>query len=207
MKKDQIEPEKYPKVYQDYLRKEEKLVIKFLKGTGSVLDVGCGTARLAPKISSLVNQYVGVEISSEYFKIARDRSQRFRNIKIIKLNAENLSKKFEKGQFDKTISTWNTVGCLKDDKKVIKEIFKVTKNKVFFSVLPRGSLEKRIEYYNKLKVKHTVDRESEIIKSRQWGVVRAYSDQDIRNLVKNTGFKIEKLKQINNVGFVVYLRK
>lgn len=207
MKKDRLEIDKYPKAYQDYLKIEEKFVISFLKGADSVLDVGCGTARLTPKISNLVNQYVGVEINAEYYKIAKHRSEKLKNVRIVRLNVENLSKKFKKNQFDITICTWNTMGCLKDDKKAIKEIFKVTKNKMFFSVLPKGSLEKRIEYYNKLNVKHNVDSENEIIKSRQWGAVRAYSYNDIKKLIRKTGFMIERIKPINKVGFAVYLTK
>ncbi len=207
MKKDQIEPEKYPKIYQNYLEKEEKLAKDFLSGANSVLDVGCEPARLLPKIVNLVNSYFGLEINNEYFKIAKKRAERFRNARIIKLNAENISKKFKRNQFDKIICTWNTVGCLRNDKKIIKEIYKVTKSEVFFTVLLKGSLKERMDYYNKLKIKHTVDKENEIIKSRQWGVVKAYSNKDIEKLIEGTGFNIEKIKPINSVGLAIYLTK
>ena len=208
MKKDKLQIELYPKIYQTYLNKEKELIIDFLKNSDSILDVGCGTGRLIPTLAKLVKKYVGVEINDEYLKIARQVSRKFKNTKTIKLNAENLSRKFNEDQFDKTIACWNTIGCLKNDKKSIKEISKVTKNKFFFTILPKGTLEKRIDYYNKLSIKYDiVDREKEIIKSKEWGLVRAYSKQDIKNLIQHTSFKIEKIKLINNIAFAVYLTK
>ncbi len=203
VKKDSLDTSKYPQIYQDYLQHEEESVKNFLSGVSSVLDIGCGTGRIISSIMPFIKSYVGIDINKEYLAIAQKAAQRVDNVKIVELNAEDLSKDFTKKMFDVSISLWNTIGCLPDEKKVIKEVAKVTKEKFFFTVLAKGSLDMRKEYYSSLNIDCRIDETTETIYSEEWGLSRAYSKEEIYELLCDTGFMIESIDLFKEIEYSV----
>ena len=65
----------------------------------------------------------------------------------------NVFEEFGADFFDKSIATWNVLGCMNDDRKAMEEIAKVTRTKFFFSCLAKGTLSERMKYYENLKLK------------------------------------------------------
>ncbi len=171
------------------------------------MDVGCGNGRIIPDIVYLVEQYTGIDTDSEYLKTAKEISRNYENVMIMRLDAEQISKKFKNNSFAKTICLWSTIGCFKNDGKAMKEIAKVTRDKLFFTIITKGTLEKRKEYYEKLGIKYAIDRKSETIKSPQWGMVKAYSKEDLVKLIHNTGLKIDNLALIEGLAHAVTCSK
>lgn len=203
MQQDNLEIDNYPEIYQRYLSKEINAVVGFLENSGKVLDVGCGTGRIIPIVSPLVEEYTGIDIKPDYIKTAKKLTKEHDNVQIEKLDALELSKKFKENTFDKSICIWNTIGCVKDDKLVIQEIAKVTKKEFFFSVIAKGTLELRKEYYEKLNIDYEIDKEKEEIHSKEWCISKAYSREDILKLVEGTGFKIKTIDKVENFAYFV----
>ena len=106
--------DKFPSDYQKYLQREEELLIKFLNPNDNILDIGCGIGRLIPKIAPLVSSYVGIDKNRLYIKEAKNIASKYKNTKVLVLDAINLSSKFAQDTFDKSISTFNTINTIED---------------------------------------------------------------------------------------------
>ncbi len=204
--KDDLDIEKYPKKFQVYLKKEIEILRKFVGKKDKVLDIGCGTGRAIPNISQLVSNYVGIDIDEEYLLKAKKISKAFDNVKIIKLNVENLSKMFKENEFDKSFCLFNTMSCFKDYNKALKEIYKVTKSKFYFSVCAKGSKYLRQEYYDSIGVKVKFDK-NETSYSSAWGEVKAFSKEEIKEILDKIGFKIEKIVLVEGYSYCIIASK
>ena len=207
MNKDKLDVAKYPKAYQKLLNREIELASKFISGSSSVLDIGCGNGRLTEKLAPLVDEYVGIDINKKYLDAAKRKSRKLTNVKFIHVNAEKLIGTFEEDRFQKSIALWNTMACVSNDQKCIKQIASVVRDGFFFTVNKKGTLKLREKYYKTLGIKYRIDKETETIFSSQWGATRAYSKNEIEKMAKNSGFKISKIQPIFNIMYAVYLEK
>lgn len=207
IKKDSLDLQKYPLVYRKYLDKEKKFVLQGLSPSDKILDVGCGIGRLIPEIAPRVTLYIGIDNDQSYVKKANETAMTHPNASVMLLDAHKLQRKFRKNEFDKAIITWNTLGCVKNDKKVLEGLSKVVKNQIIFSVVAKGSLKDRVKYYRMLGIKFGVDKKTETIYSDSWGVVRAYNKEEIKKLCKECGFSISHMMLVDNLGYLVVANK
>jgi len=204
--KDELNLKRYPKEFQIFLNKEIKIIKNFVGVNDKVLDVGCGTGRVIPEISPLVLEYVGIDIDEEYLSKAKKISEEFGNSKVIKLNVENLSESFKENEFDKSFCLFNTISCFKDYRKALREIYRVTKNKFYFSVCSKGSKKIRQKYYNMIGVNVKFDKD-ETSYSSAWGQVKAFNENEIRGICEEIGFKIEKIILVSGYSYCIIVSK
>ncbi len=204
--KDDLNLEKYPEEFQRFLKKELEIVKSLVQKNDKVLDVGCGTGRAMLEVSPVVSEYVGIDIGEDYLSKARKTADKFDNSKVIKLNVENLSELFKENEFDKSFCLFNTISCFKEYKKALKEIYKVTKDKFYFSVCAKGGKKIRQKYYDMIKVEVRFD-ENETAHSSAWGEVRAFSEDEIKEMCEETGFKIEEINMMHGHSYGVVVKK
>lgn len=207
MKKDSFDVSKYPKVYQEVLAKELAFASKFVSGSDSVLDIGCGNGRIVEKVAPSVGKYIGVDIDRGYISEAMEKFKSIKNAKFMVVDCVDLDKVFEKGEFQKAVALWNTMACVKDDKKCLQQIASVISEGLFFTVNMKGTLAIREKYYKDMGIIYSVDRKSESISSELWNQTRAYSMSEIKDLIKASGLKLQKIDKIRNVLYAVYLNK
>ena len=198
---------KFPAYYKKYMEKEELFLKKFLKPTDKVIDIGCGIGRFMPMIVPFVKSYVGIDIDRSYIKEARKAASKYKNATVLELDATRLSSKFALNTFDKAICAWNTIGCMKNGKKAMHEISKITRDSMLFSVNAKGALKTRIKTYKILGIKYTVNKKTETIYSDAWTFVKAYNKKDIENLCKGTGFLIKRITPAFRIGYIILLKK
>jgi ubiquinone biosynthesis O-methyltransferase len=128
--------DKEAKIYDDWYKTklgnfvdevETKCVLdlfKVQKGM-KVLDVGCGTGNFSIKLAKMGCEVIGIDISDEMLKVAKDKAKREGlNIKFYNMDVYNM--KFEDNCFDGVISV-TAFEFLKDPNKAIKEMFRVLK--------------------------------------------------------------------------------
>ena len=180
-----------------------KLVEKFYEPGQSIADAGCGNCMW--NFNKL--PVIGIDINKKYLDAAKRKSRKLTNVKFIHVNAEKLIGTFEEDRFQKSIALWNTMACVSNDQKCIKQIASVVRDGFFFTVNKKGTLKLREKYYKTLGIKYRIDKETETIFSSQWGATRAYSRYEIEKMVKNSGFKISKIQLIFNIIYAVYLEK
>jgi len=90
-----------------------------------VLDVGCGTGNFSIKLAKLGVKVVGIDISEEMLKIAREKAKRLGlQIEFVKMNIYSLQ--FPSDHFDGVFSM-ATFEFIREPKKAFEEMMRVLK--------------------------------------------------------------------------------
>lgn len=99
----------------------ENAAVRLLgRGTGRLLDVGCGTGRFAEKFAQYGWTVTGVDISEDMLRIARNRG-----LDVIQADATALP--FDADVFDAVTSTW-THTDIDDFSAMVREVSRVLKD-------------------------------------------------------------------------------
>lgn len=195
-----LTPKYYSLKYRKYIKEETKLFKKHLKGADRVLEAGVGIGRLIPILSPLVSEFVGVDNATLMLKSARRVAKRYSNTKIIRGNLENLSKVFPKKYFEYSLCVWNTLGNVKNEIKVLKELKKVTSSSILVTVYKKGTLKDRIKWYETVGIRiRRIDYKNEIFYSMSGLRSKSYSLEEIGKLAIQSGLMIKHTKVLNNV--------
>ncbi len=202
-----LETEKYPEIYQRYLEKEDSLVKSLIRREFSVLDVGCGTGRTIPLVARRIRKYTGIDIDESGLEKSKSVASNYPNSTVSFLDATKLDKKYPKNSFDLCLCLWNTIGCVNDPVETLKQMGIVTKGECFFTVMAKGTIEKRKEYYEKLKIDYTINTKSETFYSPIWGESRAYSEDELKTLCSKSGLEISSISKIENLAYAIVARR
>ena len=95
------------------------------------MRAGVGIGRLIPELAPIVEEFVGIDNADLMLELPRKAEKNFPNVKIIRGNLENLSKLFPKNYFDFSICVWNTLGNIRDEVEILKQMSKVTSKSIF----------------------------------------------------------------------------
>ena len=101
---------------------------KYLKNNMRALEVACGTGRLSKEIYEHVNEYIGLDYSTDMLEIAKTKN---RNVQYIWGDMRNLEKE-KLGMFDIIICGFNSLQHLKNDEDIdnfLKSCDNVLRNK------------------------------------------------------------------------------
>jgi ubiquinone/menaquinone biosynthesis C-methylase UbiE len=200
--------DKYPQAYKDYIHQEEKEVLKLLPDNCKLLDVGCGSDMAIEKVVKKAKEFVGVDCDEIMVYEAKDKLGKIKNVKVLKLDVHQLSKNFPKHHFDYAIAMWNAIGSMGDEQHWLDEVAKVTKGKIILSVVEKGHIEDRINYYEDMNSTYVVMEDGkETISSPLWGYSRAFSREDLEKYAKNSGLKVEKFIPLAKIGLLAILSK
>jgi SAM-dependent methyltransferase len=182
------------------MNKSLELENKYLKkiAFGKVLDLGCGVCRPLKHISPVIKSYTGVEINKELCKLNR---KIFKNIKIINIDANLIDTIFKPNSYDLILCLWDTLSLL-NYKKTINNIKVISKNQIYISLVSKGCLKDRINYYKKLNVKYKVNYLNETITSEVWGKSKAYNQKDIIKIAKDLNYEL--VDQGNFGKYLIY---
>lgn|GEM_PF-1641870 len=199
---------KYPKEYKDYIHEEEKVVLELIKDTNKLLDVGCGSDMYIPKVVKEVKEYIGIDLDDSMVYEAKDNLGKAKHSKIIQMDNHQLSIRFKKNHFNITIALWNGLGSMGDELHFLQEVAFVTKEKIILSCVEKGHVDVRSQYYEDMNSSYLVmDDGKETITSPLWGSARAFSKEDIEQLAKLAGLKVDKMMPLAKIGFLAILSK
>lgn len=193
-------PKYYPLKYQRYIEEEEELLKTKVAGAKSILEAGVGIGRLIPELSPLVKEFVGIDNADLMLKQAKKIAKGFSNVKIVKGDLEKLSTIFPKKYFDFSLCVWNTLGNVKDEVVILKELSKITSKSIFITVYLKGTLEDRKNWYKTVGIKiKKIDEINEIFYSVSGLKSKSYSLDDIKMLAKKSGLRIKESKILAGV--------
>ncbi len=111
--------------YMDKWDGEEFINLLNLDAHKTVLEIGCGTGRIAKKIINQCKKYVGIDISSKTVDVARKHFNDFNNAFFIN---EDFLKYKANQKYDVIFSTL-TFMHIKDKEKALINVFNLLKNK------------------------------------------------------------------------------
>ncbi len=203
-----LTPSVYPPKYQRYIKEETALLKQKLKGSESVLEAGVGIGRVMKDIAPLVKKFVGVDKSEFMIRTSKNVAKKYPNVTILKLDLENLSKKFRPHYFSYSLCLWNTIGNTTNEVKVLQELSIVTKNSVFITVHKKGKIEDRKKWYKTVGIPIVkADDKKEIFYFEGDVQSRAYSLEDLTHVASKAGLSVKNAQTLGGVVLWVELEK
>ena len=152
----------------------------------SILDIGCGTGRLTASMGYYFDRVVGIDISGEMIKLAKERLYDFNNIELIETNGYTIPLP------DKSISIafsylvfqhMKTEGMVESN---FSEAYRVLKSGGLFKVRLRTDKVERMD---------------------KWWAGVSYTPKQAFNLAEFFNFEVIKSEAVKDYGLWLWLRK
>ncbi len=195
---------------REITEKQVRLIEKFVKAGGKILDAGCGIGRHSILLGERGYHVIGIDSSPIYIEHAKKEAE-IKNLKNVSFEISDVRKITYENKFDLIISMWSSFGYFDDETN-----FKILKN--FHKALkPNGKIIIDIEnrdYILKYFVKETFREKdglfilerrkfhplTSIVSTHRYVVgksvrkdyirnIRIYSATEMINLFKNANFK------------------
>lgn len=199
-------PKYYPLKYKRYIREETKLLKSKLSGAKRILEAGVGIGRLIPELAPVVKEFIGIDNADLMLKISKNIAKKYSNVRVVRSNLEKLSEIFPKKHFDFSLCVWNTLGNVKDEVSVLKELEKVTSKSIFVTVHYKSALTDRKNWYKTVGISiKKIDEKNEIFYSETGLKSKAYNLSDMQKIVKKSNLQIKESKVLAGVVLWVEL--
>jgi len=139
-----------PERIRQYLEAEIQFVISSLRGSGLVLELGCGYGRVMREVSQHVSWIVGNDISKESLNLARSYMKDCHNYSLSMMDASRMA--FRSSTFDAVFCIQNGISAFGANKaRLIAESVRVTRDNgtVLFSSYSPKIWDARLEWFRK----------------------------------------------------------
>jgi len=201
------------KVYFDKYDKwpvREKRALKYIKKTDKVIDIGCGAGRHALYLHSKRIDVTGIDNSPMAIKVCKMRG--LKKAKILAI--EDIDEKT--GCFDVMLLMCNNFGLFGTEKKARKLL------KKFYKLTPPGAriitesydsntaFFKDYREFNRKKGRHPGAFRVKLFYGRyesDWFEYIRVSERELKEILKGTGWKINKIFPTKDYSYVAVLRK
>ena len=109
---------------------------KYLKESQIVLDYGCGTGTASCEFASLVKEIIGIDISSEMIRIAKEKSAASKVDNVNFEKADIFDNKYQNESFD-VILAFNMLHTVPNPQSVVQRVNDLLKHEgLFISITP-----------------------------------------------------------------------
>ncbi len=109
-----------------YLEAEIEHILKNIKSTDTVLEIGCGYGRIMKRLLSKAKKAVGIDISSENIRFAKEYLKDYKNVELYQMDASHID--FGIQVFDVVIVAQNGISAFNIPPKILfKECLDITK--------------------------------------------------------------------------------
>lgn len=191
---------------------EKKLIEKYFPGGSSVLDIGCGTGRVAIALNLLGYTATGIDILPAMLNVAEHQAREANaNLSFLKMDAADMSS-FSDGSFDHAIMAYNVYELIHGRsrrQKLISEVFRILKPNAHFILTVRSgfALGKRMVWWLLLPLHHPYFK-SKFHGRCEWTAGDAllgasfhhyYNPFELKRMVKNHGFELIEFNSSTNI--------
>ncbi|MEN8153884.1 MAG: class I SAM-dependent methyltransferase [Acidobacteriota bacterium] len=131
-----------------FLEAEINFVLEKINGNCSILDLGCGYGRVSIRLADKAEKVVGIDISEDNIKLAKEFCIDKKNCKFFTMDAADL--KFEDNIFDMVICVQNGISAFKvPSYKLLEEADRVCKKGgvILFSSYSEKIWKERVEWF------------------------------------------------------------
>lgn len=133
-----------------YLESEIHHLLKKIKPSDTVLEMGCGYGRIIKSLLSKAKKVVGVDISSDNINMAKEYLKEYKNVELFQKDVTDLN--FEKETFDVTIVAQNGISAFKvKPEKLLTDCLRITKKGgiILFSTYSDKFWSERLKWFEK----------------------------------------------------------
>ncbi len=136
-----------PRIRQ-YLEAEIRFVADRIRGSGLVLELGCGYGRALRELAPAVRKLVGCDVSAASLRLARSLLRAHRNVVLVRTDAARPG--FRNGAFDAVVCIQNGISAFGGDRRqLVSEAARVTRRggQVLFSSYSPRIWEERLAWF------------------------------------------------------------
>jgi SAM-dependent methyltransferase len=132
-------------------RQIKKVLGKYNKLKGRILELGCGNGRISINLAKMGYSVTGVDISKHYLADARARAARARAKTLFVHGDFRRIDTLVHGKFDAVISIWTSLGFYdqRTDQLMFKKVAQLLKKKGLFLILMTMSRERILNIFNR----------------------------------------------------------
>lgn len=190
----------------------QKRAVKYVKGR--VLDIGCGAGRHSLYLQKKGHDVTGIDNSSLAIKICR-----LRGLKKAKLMGIEDIYKFKDNSFDTIIMLGNNFGLFgsaKKAKRLLKDFYRITSGGAKIVAETRDPYKTKnpahLEYhkFNRKRGRMPGQLRIRVIFQKlkgPWFDYLMVKELELRDILKNTGWKIKRIIESKNVQYVAVIQK
>ena len=144
-----LDTKNQPQEIQDYLRRENELLLQNIEQNTSAVDFGCGCGRHLELLGTNLRYGLGFDIVGQYIKIGTERLKKYPNLKLMVSDARNAG--LHNNKFDYSICMNNTLGNIEEQGKVVSEMRRVIlpNGLILAGVYSEKSIDSRIGWYER----------------------------------------------------------
>ena len=172
-------------IAEDYPKLIDKFFLENIK-TETILDAGCGTGKYTKLFSNISKNYIGIDKSQVQINTAKSKF----NVNYITSDLNDIP--LENKSINITICPW-VLGTIPEEKRkeVIKELIRVTKNKI---ILIENLPNSDFEYIRGHNLDGTTEKYLSFLKNNKFKLHETI----------NTYFKFETIEDVQNVFLNIY---
>jgi len=197
-----------PKAYFNLFEKEKSYLRKHIKKDENVLDVGCGEGRNILSIVDITNNIIGIDNDQKAVDDTKENLKEYSSVSIILGNATTLP--FNNQVFDVVIMSMTLVNLDNEKTKALSEMKRVLKHcgKIIISVYSEKSLNERWNMYKQVDVPiKKVEEGKFIFDTDNFFVSEQFSFQNIEEISKSIGLRIDSYEEVENLAYIFTLKK
>jgi SAM-dependent methyltransferase len=198
-----------PAAYLEWRRSEQVILVEYIRTGDYVADYCCGDGRLIPVIVEKASRLEGCDNDVDAIERARTIATAFdERVKLVRCDFMSFSPKNGLRRPDISICLGNSLAALPYSlTDALAYMAQHAEREVFASVIRKGTLEIRKNYYDGLGIPYTFDVHTEVFNSPIWGDSRAYSRNELEMACLQVGFNSFEIKPVGQLGFIVIGRK
>lgn len=154
---EKLNAERLKRVYEigsprlnQYLESEIDHLLKKIKPSDTVLEIGCGYGRIIKSLLSKAQKVVGVDISSDNINMAKEYLKEYENVELFQMDVAHMN--FDKETFDVVIIAQNGISAFKvEPEKLLRDCLYITKKggTILFSTYSDKFWSERLKWFQK----------------------------------------------------------
>lgn len=187
---------------------EHEYLQDHISPNSKVLEIGCGNGRNIQSILNITSDVIGVDNDPQAIKDATEKLYG-KNIKLILADALNLP--FPDKSFDSVVLLDTLVNFQGNKLKALSEMKRVLTDtgKILLSVYSEDAFPTRIDMYKQIAVPINKTEGTTVIFDKQVGANESeqFSKEQIEDMASKAGLKIDDFQKIENISYILTLRR
>jgi len=189
----------------EWRQEEEKILLEHLKPSDYVADFCCGDGRLISHILARASRYAGCDCDLEPISRAQAATAPFGDrVELVQCDFKLFAPRDGLQRPHIALCMGNSLAALPYTlSDALSHLAANSTREVFASVIRKGTLEIRKEYYELLGIPYTCDESAEIFHSPVWGDSAAFSPNDLEVACAQENLAILDMRPVGKLGLIL----
>jgi SAM-dependent methyltransferase len=207
-KSDAWSDDRLPPEYRKWRVAEQEYILSKIQPEDKVADFCCGDGRLIQGILSIASQYTGCDNDREAGARAHQVTKRFgERASICLMEFLEFGASIRYQDISMAMCLGNSLAALSHPVPLaLATLSECSTREAFISVIRKGTIDIRREYYELQGVAYTLNESTEVFTSPIWGESRAFTAEELEAYSREAHLEVLSIDPIANLGFMLRLK-